>query len=132
MSVKLANLLAATVLALTCVGAVEARAEATHFLVYFEEWSAGLSPDAQSMIAQAAAKAKEFATPTIRVEGRASAVGSAVTNKLMAETRTSNVADELQHDGVAAANIHPVPIGQTGSGDPGVTDRRVDIIVEGQ
>jgi peptidoglycan-associated lipoprotein len=132
MSAKLANLFAATMLASSFVGAFEARAADIHFAVYFEEWSARLSPDAQSMIAQAAGKAKELGTPIIRVEGRASAVGSAATNKLMAETRTSIVTDELQHDGVAAANIHQVPIGQTGSGDPGVTDRRVDIIIEGR
>jgi peptidoglycan-associated lipoprotein len=130
MTIRLAHALAIVAIAFTCVTPLAARAETVRFLVYFEEWSARLSPDAQQVIAAAAAKAKEPGTRTIRIEGRASAVGSPDTNKRMAETRTSIVADELQHDGVAGANIRQVPIGQTGSDDPGVTDRRVDVILE--
>ena len=130
MPVKPTNALAIAAFALTCVWSVATKAEEARFVVYFEEWSVRLSPDAERMIADAAKKAKELGTPSIRIEGRASAVGSAKTNKLLAETRTSIVADELQHDGVAGASIKEIPVGQTGSGDPGVTDRRVDIIVE--
>jgi outer membrane protein OmpA-like peptidoglycan-associated protein len=130
--VRPANTLAIVVLALACVWSVTTRAEETRFLVYFEEWSARLSPDAERVIAEAAKKATEVGAPKIRIEGRASAIGSPKTNKLLAETRTSIVADELQHDGVAGASIHEIPIGQIGSGDTGVTDRRVDIIIERQ
>jgi peptidoglycan-associated lipoprotein len=130
MRLRLAHVLSVVAVAFTGVSPLASRAETDRYLVFFEEWSARLSPDAKQVIAEATAKAKEAGTRTIRIEGRASAVGFPETNKRMAETRTSIVADELTQDGIAAANIRQVPIGQTGSGDPGVTDRRVDIILE--
>ena len=39
------------------------------------------------------------------------------------------VYDELQKDGIDPAIMIQAPIGQTGSGDTGVMDRRVDIVL---
>jgi peptidoglycan-associated lipoprotein len=104
-------------------------AEAGRYLVYFNEFSANLSPDARQVVADAAGKAKAVGAKTVRIEGRASATGSPVANQRLAETRTQVVYDELQKDGVDPASITQTPIGQTGSGDTSVTERRVDIVL---
>jgi outer membrane protein OmpA-like peptidoglycan-associated protein len=44
-------------------------------------------------------------------------------------TRASIVADELEADGVEPAMVEQQPIGQTGSSDPSVFNRRVDIVL---
>jgi len=84
------------------------------FLVYFDEFSAFLSDEAKTVIANAAKRAQ----------------GTAETNKYLAQTRSSIVADQLEADGVARTMIRQEPIGQTGSSDPTVYNRRVDIILE--
>lgn len=104
--------------------------DADRLLVYFDEFSADLSPDAQRTIAEAAARARNVNARRVRIEGRASATGSPEANQKLAETRTQVVSDELEKDGVPKPAIWQVPIGQTGSGDPGVADRRVDIVLE--
>ncbi len=105
-------------------------ADADRLLVYFDEFSADLSPDAQRTIADAAKRARDINARRIRIEGRASATGSPEANKKLAETRTQVVADELTKDGIQKPMIWQVPIGQTGSGDAGVAERRVDIVLE--
>jgi outer membrane protein OmpA-like peptidoglycan-associated protein len=100
------------------------------FLVYFDEFSAFLSNEAKTIIADAAKRARESGAHRIVVQARASATGTAETNKYLAQTRSSIVTDQLEADGIARAIIHQEPIGQTGSNDPTVTERRVDIIIE--
>ncbi len=107
----------------------EAKAQLPRFLIYFDEFSAYLSPRAKTIIAQAAKKAKEAGATSITVQARASATGTVQTNKYLAMTRSSIVADELQADGIDAAMVQQDPIGQTGSSDPSVFNRRVDIIL---
>jgi outer membrane protein OmpA-like peptidoglycan-associated protein len=104
-------------------------AEAGRYLVYFDEFSARVTEEAKGIISTAAAKAREVGAKTIRIEGRASATGGAIANQKLAETRTQVVYDELQKDGVDPTTIQQQPIGQTGSGDTGVTERRVDIVL---
>jgi OmpA-OmpF porin, OOP family len=99
------------------------------FLVYFNEFSAYLSPRSKEIIAKAAKEAKTAGAASITVQARASATGTVQTNKYLAMTRSSIVADELEGDGIAAAMIAQEPIGQTGSKDPSVFNRRVDIIL---
>jgi outer membrane protein OmpA-like peptidoglycan-associated protein len=105
-------------------------ADTSRYLVYFDEFSANLSPVATAVVADAAKRARESGARAIVVEARASATGTAQTNRKLAETRSSIVADQLQADGIARAMIQQVPIGQTGSNDPSVAERRVDIIIE--
>jgi OOP family OmpA-OmpF porin len=100
------------------------------FLVYFDEFSAFLSNEAKTIIADAAKRARETGARRIVVQARASATGTVETNKYLAQTRSSIVTDQLEADGVTRTMIRQEPIGQTGSNDPTVTDRRVDIILE--
>ena len=99
------------------------------FLIYFNEFSAYLSPRAKAIIADAARKAKATGATSIAVQARASATGTVQTNKYLAMTRASIVADELEADGIEPAMVQQQPIGQTGSSDPSVFNRRVDIIL---
>jgi outer membrane protein OmpA-like peptidoglycan-associated protein len=107
-----------------------ANAETPRFLVYFDEFSANLSDEAKKVIADAAKRAREAGVKTIVVQARASATGKAETNKYLAQTRSSIVTDQLEADGIARTMIRQQPIGQTGSSDPTVYNRRVDIILE--
>jgi len=100
------------------------------FLVYFDEFSAFLSDEAKTVIADAAKRAQETGAKAIVVQARASATGTTETNKYLAQTRSSIVADQLEADGIARTMIRREPIGQTGSSDPTVYNRRVDIILE--
>jgi outer membrane protein OmpA-like peptidoglycan-associated protein len=111
-------------------GSVKSAANLPRYLVYFDEFSAYLSPRSKKIIAQAAKQAKEAGVKAITVQARASATGTAQTNMYLAETRSSIVADELEADGVPQSMIKQQPIGQTGSSDPSVFNRRVDIIIE--
>ena len=104
--------------------------ELPRFLVYFDEFSANLSTEAKSVIADAAKRAKETGAKGIVVQARASAIGTAETNKYLAQTRSSIVTDQLEEDGIARTLIRQEPIGQTGSSDPTVYNRRVDIILQ--
>ncbi len=99
-------------------------------LVYFDEFSANLSDEAKATIADAAKRARDSGAKTIVVQARASATGRPETNKYLAQTRSSIVADQLEEDGIARTMIRQEPIGQTGSNDPSVYNRRVDIILE--
>ena len=103
---------------------------AARFLVYFDEFSAFLSDEAKTIIADAAKRAREAGARRIIVQARASATGTAETNKYLAQTRSSIVTDQLEADGIARTMIQQQPIGQTGSNDPTVTERRVDIVIE--
>src|SRR5437667_7417698 len=106
------------------------RAETPRFLVYFDEFSANLSDEAKAVIADAAKRARESGAKAIVVQARASATGKPEPNTYLAQTRSSIVTDQLEEDGVARTMIRQEPIGQTGSSDPTVYNRRVDIILE--
>ncbi len=107
-----------------------AKGEVPRFLVYFDEFSANLSDEAKAVIADAAKRARESGAKAIVVQARASGTGKPETNTYLAQTRSSIVADQLEEDGVARTMIRQEPIGQTGSSDPTVYNRRVDIILE--
>jgi outer membrane protein OmpA-like peptidoglycan-associated protein len=103
--------------------------EMGRYLVYFNEFSANLSPDARNVVAEAARYAKEHGARTVHIEGRASATGSPAANQKLTETRTQVVYDELQRDGVDPTTISQTPMGQVTSTDTSVMDRRVDIVL---
>jgi outer membrane protein OmpA-like peptidoglycan-associated protein len=105
-------------------------AEIPRFLVYFDEFSANLSDEAKATIADVAKRARDTGAKGIVVQARASATGRPETNKYLAQTRSSIVADQLEENGIARAMIRQEPIGQTGSSDPSVYNRRVDIVLE--
>jgi peptidoglycan-associated lipoprotein len=104
--------------------------DADRLLVYFDEFSANLTPEAVQTVADAAKRAKETNVRGVRIEARASATGSPTANRSLAMTRSQVIADALAQDGVNPAILRQVPIGQTGSGDTSVAERRVDIVLE--
>src|SRR5215467_9402137 len=107
-----------------------ANQDGARFLVYFDEFSAFLSNEAKTIIADAAKRARETGAHRVVVQARASATGTAETNKYLAQTRSSIVTDQLEADGIGRSMIRQEPIGQTGSSDPTVYNRRVDIILQ--
>ena len=111
-------------------GCVQPATDNGRFLVFFDEFSANLTPEAHKVVADAVRRMRETGTRSVRIEARASATGSPTANQRLAETRSQVVADELAADGLSPAMLHQVPIGQTGSGDPSVAERRVDIVLE--
>jgi outer membrane protein OmpA-like peptidoglycan-associated protein len=113
-----------------CVPQSSVPSEAGRFLVYFDEFSANLTAPARDVVADAAKRAREIKARGIRIEARASATGSPTANKHLAETRSQVVADALAKGGLDRAMLSQVPIGQTGSDDPSVAERRVDIVLE--
>jgi OmpA-OmpF porin, OOP family len=104
-------------------------AQLPRYLVYFDEFSAYLSPRARAIIARAAKQARASGAKSVTVQARASATGTVQTNRYLAMTRASIVTDELAADGIEPAMVRQEPIGQTGSHDPSVFNRRVDIIL---
>ena len=120
----------AALLAVAAVASPAVAQDNTRFLIYFDEFSANLTQKSRDVIADAAKQARESNAKAVRVEARASATGSATANKYLAMTRSQVVADELAKDGVTPTIVQQVPIGQTGSDDPSVAERRVDIVVE--
>jgi outer membrane protein OmpA-like peptidoglycan-associated protein len=116
-------------LLVACVQATS-QPDSGRFLVYFDEVSANLTLDARRVVAEAVTRARELKTRSIRIEGRASATGSPAGNQRLAEARSQVVADELARDGLDRATFRQVWIGETGSGDPSVAERRVDIVLE--
>jgi outer membrane protein OmpA-like peptidoglycan-associated protein len=109
---------------------VQAAPDSGRFLVYFDEVSANLTPEARQVVANAVSRARETTPRSIRIEGRASATGLPAGNQRLAETRSQAVADELARGGLDRATFRQVWIGETGSGDPSVAERRVDIVLE--
>jgi outer membrane protein OmpA-like peptidoglycan-associated protein len=135
MSRNIANFCRLSFLFVALAGATVASAqtptrEIPRFLVYFDEFSANLSDEAKATIADAAKRARDTGAKAIVVQARASATGRPETNKYLAQTRSSIVADQLEEGGIARTMIRQEPIGQTGSSDPSVYNRRVDIILE--
>src|SRR5436190_24257132 len=139
MTCGIANFCRLTFLCLAVMGATVASAqtpasnptaEIPRFRVYFDEFSANLSDEAKATVADAAKRARDSGAKSIVVQARASATGKAETNKSLAQTRSSIVTDQLEEDGIARTMIRQEPIGQTGSSDPSVYNRRVDIILE--
>jgi outer membrane protein OmpA-like peptidoglycan-associated protein len=63
-----------------------------------DEFSAHLSDEAKSVIADAAKRAGETGATAVVVQARASATGTAETNKYLAQTRSSIVTDQLVAD----------------------------------
>src|SRR2546423_7511264 len=118
-SIFIAASLLATVAACAPMGADSGR-----FLVFFDEFSANLTPEAHAVIANAAQRVRETRSRAIRIEARASATGSPAANQPPAATRTQVVADELAKDGISPAMLRQVPIGQTGPGGPPGPRRR--------
>lgn len=113
-----------------CAPSDSAPAQERVYLVFFEEFSADVSPEARAIIDQAATEAKQRHTAVIRIEARGNANGSSDATMKIAETRAAVVRDALVSDGIPTASIRLVPLGQQGTKDTGVMTRRVTITLE--
>lgn len=82
-----------------------------HYLVFFDQFSANVSPSAKDIISRAATDAIRRQPNVIRIEARANAAGSADATMKIAQTRAAVVRDMLVADGVSAAILQIVPIG---------------------
>jgi outer membrane protein OmpA-like peptidoglycan-associated protein len=117
-------------LLLGAVSAVGQQGDSGRLLIYFDEFSANLTQEARTTLADAAKRAQQEKAKAVRIEARASATGSQLANRYLAMTRAQVVADELAKDGLDPGTLRQVVIGQTGSDDASVADRRVDIVFE--
>src|SRR5204863_8943604 len=95
-SIFIAASLLATVAACAPMGADSGR-----FLVFFDEFSANLTPEAHAVIANAAQRVRETRSRAIRIEPRASATVAPAANQRLAETRSPGPADQTRNDGAS-------------------------------
>ena len=98
------------------------------YLVYFQERSAQLDPEARNLITVAARRANDVPATPVDVIGYTDSAGAPQADVLLSQQRAQAVADALVANGVAANRLVRVGRGQTGS-DPGVASRRVEITV---
>lgn len=71
------------------------------YYVFFERWSADLSPDARGVIAGAARDAKRISARQVRVVGYTDPEGDRAANEKLAKDRAQRVATALVAEGVA-------------------------------
>lgn len=101
------------------------------YVVYFQEWSAGLDRAADNVIAAAARAAAADPAAPVHVLGSADMLGSPQANIYLSQTRAQVVADGLVRDGVAPGRIVQ---GARGSVQPvggNVESRRTTITIGG-
>ena len=109
---------------------------AREFTVYFAFGKATLSPEAHSVIQQAAAAAKQAPTTRIAVTGHTDTVGTEQHNQGLSDRRAAAVRNELIAQGVPAEAITASGVGEsqpavpTGQGKKEQKNRRV-VITEG-
>ena len=102
---------------------------AQRFVVFFQEWSAGLDDAAQSVINNAADYARAHTDSFVRVNGFADPTGSRKANVLLADLRMQVVIDHLQADGVPPSRIIGRGNGPVKFGLSAQESRRVEISI---
>ncbi len=100
------------------------------YIVYFQERSAHLDPQANSVIALVAQRANDEPTAPVNVVGYTDSAGSPPADAKLSQQRAQTVADALVANGVVASRLVRTGRGQTG-GDPGIASRRVEITIGG-
>ncbi len=98
-------------------------------VVYFPTWSADLDGDAQGVVDEAAAQARDHAKGTVSVAGFASTIGSHRANQLLSELRAQVVADRLMEKGVKASRLRLVSRGGSHFVSIPLESRRVEVTV---
>jgi outer membrane protein OmpA-like peptidoglycan-associated protein len=101
------------------------------YVVFFQEWSAGLDHAANNVIAAAARAAAAAPDTPVHVVGSADTLGSPQANVYLSETRAQVVADALVTDGVAANRIVQQARGSLQPVGGLVESRRVTITIGG-
>jgi OOP family OmpA-OmpF porin len=120
---------------LVCFAAACAKAEdppPQKFVVFFQEWSARLDDAGLAVISHASDYAKTHAATVLHVEGFADPVGSVQANALLTDLRAQVVMDQLQTDGVPAAQVQGRGRGSVRFALTSQESRRVEISPVGQ
>jgi len=108
-------------------------AEESTFLVFFDFDKYDLTPEAQRVVAEAAAAYESDGMARVTVTGHTDTVGSAEYNQALSERRANAVAKELVANGVPADAIVTIgegetnPLVPTGDGVAEPQNRRVEI-----
>ncbi|HTU52748.1 MAG TPA: OmpA family protein [Acetobacteraceae bacterium] len=100
-----------------------------NYVIFFQEWSAGLDQPALKTIALAAAAAAKNPAAPVTVTGYADPLGSVQANIYLTETRAQVVTDQLTADGVSPARIHQHAAGKVPYTLTSQESRRVIIAV---
>ena len=101
------------------------------FVVYFQQWSAGLDDSAKQVVVSAAGWAREHPNVPVTVSGFADPDGSPQANRDLSRTRAQVVADELTAQGVAAQRVRVDARGSVGFALDSQESRRVTIVLGG-
>ncbi|WP_428406902.1 OmpA family protein [Hyphococcus sp.] len=106
-----------------------------NFTVYFDYDKSNLTPQASTLIQEAAARALENDIETVVVAGNTDTSGSSAYNQALSERRARAVRDGLIANGVAADRIRLEAFGETNLAKPtpdGVREplnRRADVVI---
>ena len=128
---RLSLLILAPLLALG-ISASSAMAAEQKKVVYFQTWSAEMDTDAQSVIDESAALARDNAKSRVVVSGFASTTGSRRANQLLSELRAQVVADRLMEKGVKASRIRMESRGASHFVSTPLESRRVEVTITGR
>jgi OOP family OmpA-OmpF porin len=101
------------------------------FIVFFQEWSAAIDPQAVNAINGAAQWAKDHPAAVVTVIGYADPTGSAAANEYMSRVRAQVVADQLVTDGVDRTRIVLGARGATDFTQTSQESRRTEIAIGG-
>lgn len=93
-------------------------ADPINVVVYFDYDKSNLTPEAASLIREAATRARAGNINTVRVEGNTDTSGSATYNMALSQRRANVVRDALIANGVPANMIETVAFGQTNLAKP--------------
>lgn len=99
------------------------------FVVFFEEWSAGIDDIARGVILDAAHHALTVPRVSVQVTGFADPTGSRRANELLSQLRAQRVLDVLRDNGIAQARITTAGKGPTAFALSPQESRRVEIFI---
>jgi len=122
--------------AVVAVASPETPQPARNFMLFFGNDRAGVTPDGDAVIREAAQAAKANPNARITVAGNADTWGDSAYNRSLSQRRAEAVRDALIRDGVNQASISVVGQGEdallvsTKDGVREPKNRRVEIIVQ--
>jgi OOP family OmpA-OmpF porin len=116
---------------------VQAPQVAHSYMVFFDFNKSDLTPEAVSIVGQAAKNASPAKAATLTVTGHTDTVGSDAYNMRLSRRRAESVAAELEKDGIPSSEITLLAKGKrellvpTGDGVREPQNRRVTIVYDG-
>ncbi len=101
------------------------------YIIFFQEWSAGLDASALKTIASAVSAARAEPGAAVIVTGYADPLGSVQANIYLTETRAQVVTDQLAADGLDPARVRRYAVGKVPYQLTSQESRRVVITIGG-